>query len=85
MNYLLTLFIFLPHFIRIWLAREIMKLYGFIANLIPGDQHDVISAISMGDEEMAREMAKEIKKKEPEIVVLHEWYSEEVMQRYTEL
>jgi len=84
-KFLLTIFIFLPHFLRIWLTKVIMKIYGFIANVIPGDQHDVISAISLADEEIVHVMAKRIKKAKPEIVILHEWYADEVLQRYAEL
>ena len=61
------------------------RIYGFIANVIPGDQHDVISAISLADEEIVHVMAKRIKKAKPEIVILHEWYADEVLQRYAEL
>ena len=85
LSFILSIFFFLPHFLRIWIAKAFMSIYSFIANVIPGDQHDVLVAITLADGLIAREMARRIKEEKPEVVVLHEWYADDVASAYAEL
>ena len=78
-----TMFFWLPFhlfFRRLWL-----KIAGAIVNLIPGDQQDVLAAVSKAYDEIGKKISEELKEAQDSTVFLEESIADKVERRIAEM